>query len=149
MDILISACLMGVACRYDGKDNLIKDFFERHKDLNFIKICPEVEGGMNTPRKPSEIKNDKVLDIDGHDNTEFFKKGAKIALKKATDKNIRIAILKAKSPSCGKDLIYDGNFSKTLITGDGITAKILKENGIKIFTENELDNFEKYLEKLG
>lgn len=148
MDILISACLMGCACRYDGKDNYIDNFFEKHKDLNFIKICPEVESGMSIPRNPSEIRNGRVFDNLGRENTNFFEKGARIALKKALDNNIKVAILKAKSPSCGKDLIYDGSFTKTLVKGDGLTANLLKNNGIIVFTEKELDKFDKYIKRI-
>lgn len=148
MDILISACLMGVNCKYDGKNNYIENFFDRHADLNFIKICPEVEGGMSIPRKPCEGKNGKIIDIDGDDMTLYFEKGGQIALKKALDNNVKIAILKARSPSCGKGLIYDGSFSKKLVEGQGITAKLLIENGLKVFTEEELDKFEEYLENL-
>lgn len=145
MNILISACLLGDACRYDGKDNLIEDFFDNHKDLNFIKICPEVDAGMPTPRKPSEIRNGKVYDCEGFDNTDFFVRGAELALEKAKKHGIKIAILKSKSPSCGNGLVYDGTFSKKLVKGDGITANLLKKHGIKVFSEKNLDEFEKYI----
>lgn len=148
MDILISACLMGCSCRYDGKDNFIDNFFEKYKDLNFIKVCPEVESGMSTPRNPSEIKNNKVFDNLGNDNTVLFKKGASIALEKALDNDIKVAILKAKSPSCGKDHIYDGSFTKTLVKGDGFSARLLKDNGVRVFTEKELDEFGDYIKKI-
>lgn len=148
MDILISACLFGDKVRYDGKDNSIEDFLAKHKDLNFIKICPEVEGGMSTPRKPSEIRGGKVFDVDGADNTGFFVRGAELALKKAQDNNIKVALLKAKSPSCGIDFVYDGTFSKKLVPGHGITAKVLKDHGLKVFSEKNLDDFEKYIENL-
>lgn len=148
MDILISACLLGIKCRYDGKDNYIENFFEKYKDINFIKICPEVDAGMPIPRTPCEIRKNKVFDKNGKETTHFFKKGAEIALKIAKEKNIKIAILKAKSPSCGKDIIYDGTFTRTLTNNDGLTAKLLKNNNIKIFTEKELNLFEIYLESL-
>lgn len=145
MNILISACLLGDACRYDGKDNLIEDFFDNHKDLNFIKICPEVEAGMPTPRKPSEIRKGRVYDCESFDNTDFFVRGAKLALEKAKKHGVKIAILKSKSPSCGHGLVYDGTFSKKLVKGDGITANLLKKHGIKVFSEKNLDEFEKYI----
>jgi uncharacterized protein YbbK (DUF523 family) len=145
MNILISACLLGDACRYDGKDNLIEDFFDNHKDLNFIKICPEVEAGMPTPRKPSEIRKGRVYDFEGFDNTDFFVRGAELALEKAKKHGVKIAILKSKSPSCGNGLVYDGTFSKKLVKGDGITANLLKKHGIKVFSEKNLDEFEKYI----
>ena len=100
---------------------------------------------MKTPRKPCEIKNSKVLNVDGVDFTKNFKKGGQIALEICEKNNIKIALLKAKSPSCGKDLIYDGNFNKNLIKGDGITCKILKKNDIIIFSEKEIEEFYSYL----
>ena len=133
MNVLISRCLLGINCRYDGKNNEIKNLKEKFPQINFIDICPEVDSGMKTPRKPCEIKNSKVINVDGVDFTKNFKKGGQIAL------------LKAKSPSCGKDLIYDGNFNKNLIKGDGITCQILKKNDIIIFTEKEIEEFYSYL----
>ena len=145
MNVLISRCLLGINCRYDGKNNEIKNLKEKFPQINFIDVCPEVDSGMKTPRKPCEIKNSKVINIDGKDFTKNFKKGGEIALKICKKNKIKLALLKAKSPSCGKDLIYDGNFNKNLIKADGITCQILKENGIIIFSEKELDDFYSYL----
>lgn len=103
---------------------------------------------MPIPRDPCEIRDGKVIDIKGNDQTFYFKKGGKLALKKALDYNIEVALLKAKSPSCGVGHIYDGSFSKTLIPGNGIAAKLLKDAHIKVFTEKDLDLFEDYIQKL-
>ena len=145
MNVLISRCLLGINCRYDGKNNEIKNLKEKFPQINFIDVCPEVDSGMKTPRKPCEIKNSKVINIDGEDFTKNFKKGGEIALRICKKNKIKLALLKAKSPSCGKDLIYDGNFNRNLIKADGITCQILKENGIIIFSEKELDDFYSYL----
>ncbi|MDY3005590.1 DUF523 domain-containing protein [Anaerococcus porci] len=148
MNVLVSKCLLGCKCRYDGDDNKIKEINQIRKNnpsLNFIGICPEVEGGMEIPRKPCEIKNKKVINEDGVDKTLFFKKGAEISKKKALKNNVKVALLKAKSSSCGKDYIYDGSFSKKLIKGDGITCQALKECGIIIFNEKEIDEFSSYI----
>lgn len=148
MNVLVSKCLLGCKCRYDGNDNKIKEIDEirkKYPKLNFIGICPEVEGGMVTPRKPCEIKNRKVINKDGKDMTDFFKKGAEISKKKALENNVKVVLLKAKSPSCGKDYIYDGSFSRKLIKGDGITCQVLKECGIIIFSEKEIDEFSSYI----
>lgn len=145
MNVLISRCLLGINCRYDGKNNEIKNLKEKFPQINFIDICPEVDSGMKTPRKPCEIKNSKVINVDGVDFTKNFKKGGQITLEICKKNNIKIALLKAKSPSCGKDFIYDGNFNKNLIKGDGITCQILKKNDIIIFTEKEIEEFYSYI----
>lgn len=145
MNVLISRCLLGINCRYDGKNNKIKNLREKFTKINFIDVCPEVDSGMKTPRKPCEIKNSKVINIDGEDFTKEFNKGSQIALDLCKKYNIKIALLKAKSPSCGKDYIYDGNFDKNLINGDGITCQVLKKNGIIIFSEKEIEDFHSYL----
>lgn len=131
--VLISACLLGVNCKYNGKNNLkeelLKDILEKYE---VIPICPEVWGGLTTPRDPSEIVGDKVLSNKGKDVTENYKRGAIETLNLAKSLNITKAILRAKSPSCGNGKIYDGTFTSTLIDGDGVTTKLLKENGIEI-----------------
>lgn len=145
MNVLISRCLLGINCRYDGKNNKIKNLREKFPKINFIDVCPEVDSGMKTPRKPCEIKNSKIINIDGEDFTKEFKIGSQIALDLCKKYNIKIALLKAKSPSCGKDYIYDGNFDKNLINGDGITCQVLKKNGIIIFSEEEIEDFYSYI----
>ena len=136
--ILVSACLLGIDVKYDGKNNKNDKVLEYIKDKEIIPICPEVMGGLSTPRIPSEIIGDKVINKDGKDVTNNFYKGAEEVLKLCKLFNIKKAILKKKSPSCGVGLIYDGTFTNNLVEGYGITAKILKENGIELLTEDDL-----------
>lgn len=137
-NLLISSCLLGLACRYDGgwREYDLKGL---EKKFNLIPICPEIYGGLPTPRVPSEIKGDRVINREGVDVTAQYEKGAREALHLAKLYNAKYALLKAKSPSCGKNKVYDGSFTKTLTDGDGVTAKLLSENGLVIFTENEVD----------
>ncbi len=139
--VLVSACLVGKLVRYDGKilsyDNKILD--QLIKDDRVILCCPEVDGGLSTPRSPAEIVGDKVINSMGKDVTKEFIKGANIALNLAKKHNIKVAILKSNSPSCSNKMVYDGTFSKTVIKKDGITAKLLKKHGIKVFNEFEID----------
>ena len=135
---LVSACLLGINCRWDGKNRLNRKCLKLLKKGEAIPVCPEQLGGLPTPREPSEQKGNKVISKSGKDVTENFKRGAKEVLKLAKSLNIKEAILKSKSPSCGCGTIYDGSFSGRLISGDGITAALLKKNGIKVTTEKEI-----------
>lgn len=132
--VLISACLLGVNCKYNGENNYQEEVEEIIKEYNVIPICPEIYGGLSTPRIPSEIKDNKVINKNNEDVTKYFVKGATETLKLAKMLNVKKAYLKAKSPSCGAGKIYDGTFTNTLTEGYGITAKLLKENGIEIIT---------------
>ena len=136
--ILVSACLLGINCKYNGKNNKNEKVLDYVKDKYVIPVCPEVFGGLSTPRIPSEINNNKIINKEGIDVTKYFVDGAKKTLKKAKTLNIKKAMLKQKSPSCGCGKIYDGTFSDNIIDGDGVTTKLLKENGIKVITEEEL-----------
>lgn len=146
--ILISACLCGVNCKYEGGNNLSPKIQSLLKAKKGILICPEQLGGLTTPRNPSEIvggtgedvlnRNAKVLSNKGEDVTENFIKGAKETLKIAQLVNAEYVILKAKSPSCGNGIIYSGEFNKNIKDGDGVTAALLKANGFKIITENDI-----------
>ena len=136
--ILCSACLLGIKCRYDGKDKLNKKVIELSKKKILIPVCPEQLGGLSTPREPAEQKGKRVITELGKDVTQNFKKGAKEVLKLAKLFGIKEAILKQKSPSCGFGKIYDGSFSGQLIKGNGVTAALLKRNKIKIITEEDL-----------
>ncbi len=139
--LLISACLLGVSCRYDGLSKpLPSEILETlKKRYILIPICPEIFGGLATPRIPAEIGNDRrVLRKDGKDITAEYQKGAMEALRLAKFYGCQKALLKARSPSCGNGEIYDGTFTGTRINGDGITAALFKANGIRIFTENDL-----------
>lgn len=136
--ILISACLCGENCKYDGTNNLREDIKRLYDEGKAVLICPEVMGGLSTPRNPSEILPDgRVVMCDGTDVTENFKLGAKKALDIADEIKPDLIILKAKSPSCGVGQVYDGTFSKTLKCGNGIAADLLIKNGYKVITEND------------
>ncbi len=135
--VMVSACLLGEKCRYDGKDNQLDSLLVWLEDKEVFPICPEVWGGLSTPRIPSEIYNDKVINQIGEDNTDAFYRGAYRALEIAKKENIKTAILKSKSPSCGSGQIYDGTFTRTLVDGDGICAKLLKKAGIRILNSDD------------
>ena len=132
--ILVSACLLGLNTKYDGTNNYSIDIDEFLKDYDVIPICPEIMGGLPTPRIPAEILDDRVITKDGKDVTEQFIKGANEVLFLAKKYNIKKALLKLKSPSCGYGKIYNGTFTNTLINKNGITAELLKENNIEIIT---------------
>ena len=136
--ILVSACLLGINCKYDGDNNKNDKVLKYIKDKEVIPICPEIMGGLSTPRIPSEILNDKVINSEGLDVTHNFIKGANEVLYLAKLFNVKKALLKAKSPSCGIGEIYDGTFTHTKINGDGITTRLLKENDIEVITELDL-----------
>jgi uncharacterized protein YbbK (DUF523 family) len=139
MKILVSACLLGVPCRYDAKskpDERVIAFSKKHE---LIPVCAEVLGGLETPRIPAEIVGDKVLRRDGVDVTREYHSGAQCVLDIAIQNSCKIAILKSKSPSCGKGKIYDGTYTKTLKDGNGICADLLMKNNITVLTEREID----------
>lgn len=138
MNILISACLLGLECRYDGKDNYVEEIGQLKQRYHLIPICPEIAGGLGIPRLPCEIRAHKVLTKDGREVTGAFEKGAKEALKLAKLLDCRYAILKERSPSCGHQTIYDGSFTKKLVSGNGVTARLLHENGIEILGESQI-----------
>ena len=143
--ILVSACLLGVCCRYDGESKPNQNVTKLREQFTLIPICPEVDGGLPTPRTPSEGVGDRVLMRDGKDVTDNFRLGAELALNRAKTFSCAAAVLKARSPSCGSNSIYDGSFSGTLTDGDGVAAKLLKVNGIDVYTEDEIDKLlEKY-----
>ena len=135
---LCSACLLGVQCRYDGKSNLNEKVLDLATKEILIPVCPEQLGGLPTPRTMAEKKGGKVITKDGDDVTDSFKQGAKQVLKLAKIYGCKEAILKQRSPSCGSGKIYDGTFSKTIVNGDGVTAELLKKNGISVKTEEDL-----------
>ena len=136
--IVVSACLAGEKCRYDGKSNYCQKVVDLVAKGEAIPVCPEVLGGLSTPRAPAEQKGEKVFTINGVDVTKQFVDGANKCLKIAQEHNCKTALLKARSPSCGSNKIYDGTFSKRLIVGDGVLAGLLKKNGIKVITEEDL-----------
>ena len=147
IDVVISRCLLGENCRYDGGANKIDKLCDIQKKCRLIPVCPEVLGGLDTPRLPSEIQGNRVVMKDGRDVTEEFLCGAQKALEIAKGNNCTVAILKAKSPSCGRDIIYDGSFSGTLTNGDGVFAAVLKRDGLTVFTEKETEKILEFLQE--
>lgn len=139
MKILVSACLLGCSCRYDGKSKLDERVLALQSSHILIPVCPEQLGGLPTPRLPAEIQGEKVTRKDGQDITAQYVKGAREALRLYTLLGCDCALLKARSPSCGKGCIYDGSFSGALTKGNGITAALFQEKGIRVFTEEETE----------
>ena len=138
-NILVSACLLGIGCRYDGKHKANHEVIRLAEKYNLIPVCPEIYGGLQTPRIPSERIGDKVMMKDGRDVTDNYKRGALEALELCRIYNIRTAILKERSPSCGKGEIYDGTFTGALTERDGVTAELLCANGIRVLGETEIN----------
>ena len=138
--ILISACLVGKRCRYDGESKPNKEIIDFCNKNEVILVCPETLGGLTIPREPSEIQEDKVISRNGHDVTKEFKEGAMKALEIALDNGVTLAILKARSPSCGHKEVYDGSFTGTLVKGEGLFARMCRENGIEVIDEEEFKN---------
>jgi len=145
--IIASACLCGINCKYNGRNNLNNAVFKLFSEGKVIPVCPEQLGGMTTPRDVKEIKGGtglevlngeaKVISPSGEDSTDRFIKGAYETLNIAKNANVKAAVLKAKSPSCGAGKIYDGTFNGKLIDGNGVASELLKINGIKVFTEED------------
>lgn len=149
--ILLSHCFLGENVRYNSEiitfnSPLIK-LWQQQKRI--IAICPEVAGGLTVPREPAEQQahNDEVITISGSNVSKQFNKGANQALALCQQHNIRFAVLKESSPSCGSTLIYDGSFSNKKIAGQGITSKLLTKAGIKVFSENNLNELAALLDK--
>lgn len=158
--ILVSACLLGKRVRYDGlvipASKVLADAFEQIAEL--IPFCPEVEGGLPVPRSPAEISGKDGFDVldgnatvqnkSGYDVTGFYLNGAEKALDIARKNNIKAAILKEKSPSCGKSFIYDGSFAGVLKEGKGVTAALFERNRIYIFSEKEIEKAVRFIKKI-
>lgn len=138
-EYIVSACLCGENCRYDGKSTLSENIKRLVDEEKAIMVCPEVDGGLPIPRHPCEIRNSKVVNNNNEDKTEEFVSGAKKVLELAKKHNIKKAILKEKSPSCGSSFIYDGTFSRKLIKGQGITTELLRKNGIAVISDEEFN----------
>ena len=136
--IIVSACLLGVSCRYDGKSVPCDKVIALMNKYVLIPVCAEILGGLTTPRSPSEIIGDKVINRDGIDVTENYMRGAEEVLRLCKLYGAKKAILKEKSPSCGVNLIYDGTFLSTLKEGKGICASLLSKNGIEVLSEEDL-----------
>lgn len=137
-NILVSACLMGVHCRYNEKGGMDEKVMRLMDRANLIPVCPELFGGLSTPREPAERRENRVITINGRDVTEAYEKGARETLALAQIYSCRCAVLKERSPSCGSGMIYDGTHSGKLTEGDGVTAALLKKEGILVVGESEV-----------
>ena len=137
--ILISACLVGEKCRYDGHTNYAPLYKELLEKYELVPFCCEVEGGLPTPRVPNERKGDRVIDEKGKDNTKKFMLGVEKAINICKYLDIKIAILKDGSPSCGVYEIHDGNFKGRKIEGQGVLTEALRNLGIKVYSEKEIE----------
>lgn len=137
--ILVSACLLGACCRYDGKGQKNEAVAALAERYHLIPVCPEQLGGLPTPRTPAERKGERVITKDGRDVTEEYRRGAQEALKLARLFGCEAAVLKARSPSCGSGEIYDGTFSGKKCAGNGVCAQLLLENGLRVFSEETAD----------
>ena len=138
MKIAVSACLLGENCKYNGGNNYSEKVSEYVKGHEVIPVCPEVFGGLPTPREPSEIVDGIVRHKDGSSVDKEFRKGAEAAFKIIKEKEVELVILQSRSPSCGVNTIYDGSFSGKIIKGHGIFAEILLRNGIKVIDVADL-----------
>jgi HD-GYP domain-containing protein (c-di-GMP phosphodiesterase class II)/uncharacterized protein YbbK (DUF523 family) len=136
-EYIVSACLCGEKTRYDGKAFISDKIKKLVDEGKAIMVCPEVSGGLSTPRLPCEIKNGRVINIASDDKTDYFVDGAINVLETARKYGIKKAILKEKSPSCGSKFIYDGTFTKTLIQGEGITTRLLRLNNIEVISDED------------
>ena len=132
MKIMVSACLLGQNCKYNGGNNYSEKVAEYIKGHEVIPVCPEVAGGLHTPRIPCEIVDGVVTNKNGESKDKEFRAGAQLSLQKALDEKVELAILQSRSPSCGVKQIYDGSFTGKLIDGQGVFAELLLQNGIKV-----------------
>lgn len=138
MKIIVSACLLGENCKYNGGNNRCQKVIDFMKDHEVIPVCPEQMGGLSTPRLPAEICNGKVVNTKGISVDAEFRKGAETALKIALEEGATQAILQPRSPSCGCKQVYDGSFSRTLIPGKGVFAQLLADHGLELLEPNDL-----------
>lgn len=147
MNVLVSACLMGVNCRYKGDGSMIPEISLLMERCHLIPVCPEIMGGLATPRTPAERLGDRVVTRDGEDVTEQYGKGAEEVAHLAALYGCRYALLKERSPSCGSGEVYDGTFGRKLVPGDGVAAARLKKEGIAVYGESSAGQLLKDLER--
>ena len=138
MKVLVSACLIGENCKYDGKNNYSQKLMDFLKDKEYVAVCPEMLGGLKSPRIPCEIVNGVVMNRAGENVDKYFREGAQKALQIAKENNIDMAVLQQRSPTCGAGIIYDGTFSGNKIPGNGVFAQLMIDNGFKVIREDEL-----------
>ncbi len=135
--LLVSACLLGTPCRYDGKAKRNDAVCALSERFELIAVCPEQLGGLPTPRVPSERRGERVVTRDGRDVTENYRLGARRALAIAQREGVSAAVLKERSPSCGRGEVYDGTFTGTLTPGDGVTAELFAASGLAVYGESD------------
>lgn len=136
--LLVSACLLGENCKYNGGNNYDPAAVALGERYELIPVCPERLGGLPTPRVPAERVGDRVVNRDGADVTEAYRRGAEAALETALAHGIRRAALQERSPSCGCGIVYDGTFTGRLVPGEGVTAELLRKHGVKIYGGSRL-----------
>ncbi len=146
MKILVSACLLGLSCRYDGTSKPCEAVIDLGETHTLIPFCPECYGGLATPRAPAEIVDGRVINKDGQDVTAQYQKGAAEALLLYQRLGCDCALLKEKSPSCGHGQVYDGTFQGRLIEGDGVTTALLLQHGIPVYGESQAEMLAKITE---
>ena len=138
MKIAVSACLLGYNCKYNGDNNFNQKVYDLKKNHELVPICPEIYGALPTPRIPAERINEHLVWCkNGIDVTKNYNEGAQLAYKVIKEKGIKVAILKSKSPSCGRGFIYDGSFTHTLKKGNGVTVDLLIKENIKVYSEED------------
>jgi uncharacterized protein YbbK (DUF523 family) len=139
--ILVSACLLGEPCRYDGRSKPCREVIALGQRYTLVPVCPEQAGGLPTPREPSEIQpGGGVRSVSGRNVSFEYMRGASVCLRTMRESGALLAVLKARSPACGSGAVYDGSFSGTLTEGDGIFAGLLKKRGFPVLTEEEIDS---------
>lgn len=145
--VLVSACLLGARCRYAGDGKRLGGLDALMRRAQIVPVCPEIYGGLPTPRAPAERRGDRVINRDGADVTAEFERGAQEALELAELFGARFALLKERSPSCGSGEIYDGSFGGVRVDGDGVAAALLKAHGVEVYGESRLEELLARLEK--
>ena len=148
MKIMVSACLLGENCKYSGGNNRNEKVLSFMAGHEVIPVCPEVMGGLPTPRVPAEIVNGTVISREGVNVDREYRLGAQKALEIAGEKQIDLAILQSRSPSCGVKEIYDGTFTDTKIPGQGLAVEMLRDAGFQVFGEEDIEEAATYLETL-
>ncbi len=143
MNILVSACLLGIECRYNQTGEACSAVEALRGKHQLIPVCPEIYGGLPTPRPPAEICGGRVVNREGEDVTKQYRRGAEAALRLAQYFDCTVAILKERSPSCGYGRIHDGSFAGGMTDGNGVTAQLLSEHGIRILGETQMDEIRK------
>ena len=140
--IIVSACLLGRNCKYDGGNNGNEAVKELVRGREVLAVCPETAAALPAPREPSERQGDRIVSRDGKDLTDAFRKGAEACFARVMERRneIEFAVLKANSPSCGSGRIYDGTFTGRLVPGSGVFAEMLEEEGVPVYTEADAEN---------